>query len=147
MCTRLLCLLLGMVALSGCVKLRVTPTSAGTMEGARYVTAQPLNLYGSLGNYPDPTITSYFVVPFRIANRFHTEIGILPAETTFEIADVVDRTALGFPHSSIYRVRLSPDLAARWGLRENLVEISNHQLVEQVEGGSLRLREEFFRRL
>ena len=134
------------LALTGCVQLAVTPRPAGELTGARFVTTQPLNLYGALGHYPDRTVTSYFVVPFRIANRFHAEIGTVPAETACEIVDVVDRTALGVPHSRIYRVRLAPDVAGRLGLKENLVEISNHRLIEQVEGDLPRLREEFFRR-
>lgn len=134
------------LALTGCVRLTVTPRPAGEMTGARFVTTQPLNLYASFGDYPDKTITSYFVVPFRIANRFHTELGDLPVGTTMEIVDVVDRTAFGVPHSRLYRVRLAPDVAGRLGLKENLVEISNQRLIEQVEGGAPRLREEFFRR-
>jgi hypothetical protein len=116
------------------------------MQGSRFATTQPLNLYGNFGDYPDKTITSYFAVPFRIANRFGTEIGALPTGTTMEIVDVVDRTAFGVPHSSIYRVRLAPELAARFRLKENLVELSNHQLIEQVKGGAPRLRGEYFRR-
>lgn len=140
-------LLFGVLALSGCVKLGVTPRSAGEMQGARFTTTQPLNLYGSFGNYPDQTITSYFVVPFGIANRFHTEIGSLPAGTAVEVVDIVDRTALGVPHSRILRVRLAPEVAARFGLRENLVEISNHQLLDQVKDAAPHLREDHFRRL
>ena len=144
---RLVCLFFGLLVLSGCVQLGVTPRSAGEIQGARFATTQPLNLYGSFGGYPDKTITSYFAVPFRIANRFHTELGALPVGTTMEIVDGVDRTAFGVPHSRIYRVRLAPELAARFRLKENLVELSHHQLIEQVKGGAPRLREEYFRRL
>lgn len=137
------CLMLLALFLAGCIKLGVTPISAGDQAGAHYVTLQPLSLYGAYGNYPDKTITSYFLTNIGIANRFHTHLGTVPPGTSVEIVDMLDRTALGVPHSRIYRVRLGVESVP---LQDSLVEISEKRLLESDPDGQPRLRSDFFRR-
>lgn len=139
------CLAVVALLLAGCIMLEVTPISAGERAGARYVTLQPLTLYGAYGRYPDKTITWYFVASVGIANRYHTQIGTVPSGTEIEVVDMLDRTAHGMPHSRIYRIRLRPGTVASFG--DDLVNVSAPTLMRRNPDGTDELSRDFFRRI
>lgn len=141
-----LCLSVVAMLLTGCIMLDVTPISAGERAGTRYVTLEPLKLYGAYGKYPEKTITSYFFSVVGIANRYHTYIGTVPSGTEVEIVDMLDRTALGIPHSVIYRVRLRPGAVASFG--DDLVHVDGPpSLLQKNPDGTIDLSRDFFRRI
>lgn len=138
------CLALVTVFLAGCIMLDTKPDSAGERAGTRYVTLQPLELHGAYGRYPDKTITWYFLASVGIANRYHTPIGTVPRGTEIEVVDLLDRSALGVPHSTIYRIRFRTDVA---GFSGDLVQVSESRLLERNSDGSPELSRNFFRRI
>lgn len=139
------CLALATLFLAGCIMLDTKPVSAGERAGTRYVTLEPLTLYGAYGQYPEKTVTSYFLSSVSIANRYHTPIGTVPRGTEIEIVDLLDRSALGVPHSTIYRIRFRMDAVA--GFSGDLVQVSESQLLEKSPDGSPELSRTFFRRI
>ncbi len=139
------CLSVIALLLCGCIMLDTKPVSAGERAGTRYVTLQPLELYGAYGKYPDKTITWYFLASVGIANRYHTPIGTVPRGTEIEIVDLLDRSALGIPHSVIYRVRFRPGAIAAFS--GDLVQVSESRLLEKGAEGAPELNRDFFRRL
>lgn len=143
---RVAVLCLSVVALlSGCIMLDVKSIPAGERAGNRYVTLQPLALYGAYGKYPDKTITWYFLTSIGIANRYHTEIDAVPRGTEVEIVDLLDRSAFGVPHSVILRVRLRPGVGGSFP--GDLVQVSESRLLEKSPDGTPELNGDFFRRL
>lgn len=139
------CLSVVALLLAGCIMLDTKPIPAGERTGARYVTLQSLTLYGAYGKYPDKTITWYFLTNLGIANRYHTQIGTVPRGTEIEIVDLLDRSALGVPHSTIYRIRFRMDAVA--GFSGDLVQVSASRLLEKGSDGSPELSRNFFRRI
>ncbi len=139
-----LCLSVVALLLAGCIMLDVTPSSAGERAGTHYVTLQPLKLYGAYGKYPEKTITWYFLATAGIANRYHTHIGTVPRGAEVEIIDLLDRTAIGIPHSCIYRLRLRPGAIASFG--DDLVHAGG-PLLQTNPDGTVELSRDFFRRV